>query len=76
MRRPAARSRQPVAEPPAKPRRGRPPKQLPAKTESAEVAVDDEFKEAAKSPAVSSRKPNADEQNGDWSGDKDYEPNE
>jgi hypothetical protein len=40
MRRPAARSRQSVAPPPAKPRRGRPPKKIePAKAESAEVAV-------------------------------------
>jgi hypothetical protein len=67
MKRPAARSRQSVAPPPAKPRRGR---------DKTPDTVDDEFKEAAKSPAVSSKKPNADEQDGDWSGDKDYEPNE
>lgn len=38
--------------------------------------VDDAFKEAGELPAHTAKKPSADEQDGDWSGDRDYEPNE
>ena len=34
------------------------------------------IEDSAKLPVGTARKPNADEQEGDWSGDKDYEPNE